>query len=70
MRKNLNSFKKTLNSEEVGGAVVFGVDGIIVKAHGNSSAYAFSKAIELCIKAIEGNVIELMKEKLVVLDNE
>ena len=70
MRKNLNSFKKTLNSEEVGGAVVFGVDGIIVKAHGNSSAYAFSKAIELCIKAIEGNVIELMKEKLVVTDNE
>lgn len=70
MRKNLNSFKKTLNSEEVGGAVVFGVDGIIVKAHGNSSAYAFFKAIELCIKAIEGNVIELMKEKLVVSDNE
>lgn len=70
MRKNLNKFKGRLNSEEVGGAVVFGVDGIIVKAHGNSSAYAFSKGIELCMRAIEGNVVELMKEKLVVTEDE
>ena len=70
MKKSLNNFKNTLNSEEVGGAVVFGVDGIVVKAHGNSNAYAFSKAIELCKKAIEGNVVETMKEKLTVLENE
>ena len=70
MKKSLNNYKKTLNSEEVGGAVVFGVDGIIVKAHGNSSAYAFSKAIELCKRAIEGNVVETMKEKLQVSEDE
>ena len=33
-KKSLDNFKSTLSSEEVGGAVVFGVDGIIVKAHG------------------------------------
>ncbi len=70
MKKSLNNFKTTLNSEEVGGAVVFGVDGIIVKAHGNSSAYAFSKAIELCVKAVNGNVVETMKEKFLVSENE
>ena len=70
MRKSLNTFKSTLNSEEVGGAVVFGVDGTIVKAHGNSSAYAFSKAIELCVKAVKGNVVETMKEKLAVVEDE
>ena len=70
MKKNLKNFKGRLNSEEVGGAVVFGVDGIIVKAHGNSNAYAFSKGIELCMRAIEGNVVELMKEKLVVTEDE
>lgn len=70
MRKNLKNFKSTLNSEEVGGAVVFGVDGVIVKAHGNSSEYAFSKAIELCMRTIKGNVIEIMKEKLVVTEDE
>lgn len=70
MKKSLNNFKKTLNSEEVGGAVVFGVDGVIVKAHGNSSAYAFSKAIELCVKTIEGKVVETMKEKFLVSEDE
>ena len=70
MKKSLNTFKATLNSEEVGGAVVFGVDGTIVKAHGNSSAYAFSKAIELCVKAVKGNVVETMKEKLAVVEDE
>ena len=70
MKKSLNTFKSTLNSEEVGGAVVFGVDGTIVKAHGNSSAYAFSKAIELCVKAVKGNVVETMKEKLAVVEDE
>ncbi len=70
MKKTLKNFKNRLNSEEVGGAVVFGVDGIIVKAHGNSSAYAFSKAIELCMRAIKGNVVELMKEKLTVSEDE
>lgn len=70
MKKSLNTFKSTLNSEEVGGAVIFGIDGTVVKAHGNSSAYAFSKAIELCMKAVKGNVVETMKEKLSVLEDE
>jgi len=70
MKKALKNFKSTLNSEEVGGAVIFGIDGTIVKAHGNSSAYAFSKAIELCMKAVKGNVVETMKEKLSVLEDE
>ena len=70
MKKSLNNFKSTLNSEEVGGAVIFGIDGTVVKAHGNSSAYAFSKAIELCMKAVKGNVVETMKEKLSVTEDE
>ena len=70
MRKTFKNFKSTLNSEEVGGAVVFGVDGVVVKAHGNSSEYAFSKAIELCVKTVKGNVVEIMKEKLVVTEDE
>lgn len=70
MKKSLDNFKSTLNSEEVGGAVVFGVDGVVVKAHGNSSAYAFSKAIELCVNTVKGNVVEIMKEKFTVSEDE
>ena len=57
-----------MNPDYIGGAVIFGVDGIIVKAHGSSSAYAFSRAIHQARLAVKGNVIEIMKEKLVIAD--
>lgn len=70
MKNNLKRFKARLSPDEVGGAVVFGVDGIIVKAHGSSNGYAFSRAIHQARLAILGNVIAIMKEKLVVEEDE
>jgi len=40
---------------------LFGVDGVVVKAHGASSDYAFSKAINQARLTVSGNVIEKMK---------
>ncbi|MFA5543115.1 MAG: phosphate acyltransferase PlsX [Bacilli bacterium] len=65
MKNNLKKFKKRLNADEVGGALIFGVDGIIVKAHGSSSAYAFMRAIRQARLAVLGNVVSIMKESLV-----
>lgn len=64
MRKNLARFKKTLSSDEVGGSLLFGVDGVIVKAHGSSKAYAVSRAIELCMEGVNGGYIETMRKYL------
>lgn len=64
MKKAMNKFKKRMNSDEVGGSLLFGVDGVIVKAHGSSSAYAFSKGIERCMEAIKIKFIETMRAKL------
>ncbi len=68
MRKNLKNFKNRLNADKIGGAVIFGADGIIVKAHGSSSAYAFSRAIYQARQAVKGNVINIMRDKLVLED--
>lgn len=62
MRKVLKKFKKTLSPDEIGGANLFGVDGIVVKAHGSSDAYAFSNAINQARLAVLGNVVEKMKK--------
>ncbi len=70
MRNNLKAFKKRMSPDDVGGAVIFGVDGIIVKAHGSSNAYAFSRAIHQARLAVLGNVVAIMKEKLVVEDEQ
>ncbi|HHU56370.1 MAG TPA: phosphate acyltransferase PlsX [Acholeplasmataceae bacterium] len=69
MKKNLANFKNRLNPNEIGGAVIFGVDGVVVKAHGSSNAYAFSQAIKQARLAVKGDIINKMKENL-VLDNE
>lgn len=57
-------FKKVMNPDEVGGAILFGVDGVIVKAHGASTGYAFSKAITQAKNAVEGNIVQKMKDIL------
>lgn len=61
MRKNLNRFKKRFDAEEIGGAILFGVDGVVVKAHGGSSAYAFFNAIRLARRTVAGDVIGKMR---------
>ncbi len=61
MKKVFKNFKKALNPDEIGGSNLFGVDGVVVKAHGASSDYAFSKAINQARLTVQGNVIEKMK---------
>ncbi|HHX80064.1 MAG TPA: phosphate acyltransferase PlsX [Acholeplasmataceae bacterium] len=70
MRKVFKKFKKTLSPDEIGGANLFGVDGIVVKAHGSSDAYAFSNAINQARLAVLGNVIEKMKKIIGEVQND
>ena len=64
MSKVFKKFKKTMNPDEIGGATLFGVDGVVVKAHGASSAYAFSQEIERASLVVKGKVVEKMKKVL------
>ena len=50
-----------MSPDEIGGANLFGVDGIVVKAHGSSNAYAFSNAINQARLAVLGDVVAKMK---------
>lgn len=63
MKASLKEIKSAFDSEEVGGAPFLGIDGILIKAHGNSSAYAFSNAVLQAQSAIEANYIEDLKER-------
>ena len=69
MRGAFKKFKKKISGDEVGGALLFGVDGVIVKSHGSSDAFTFSKAIERCAMGIKGNYVEVMKQKLAEEEN-
>lgn len=64
MRKNLKRFAKRMDSKEVGGAMIFGINKPVIKAHGNSDDYAFFSAIKQAKVMVESNLIEKVLEKL------
>ncbi len=67
MRKNLKKFKKRLDSKEVGGAMVLGVESPVIKAHGSSDSIAFYNAIRQAREMVLNDVISKLKEELLKL---
>ena len=64
MKNVFINFKKTMSADEIGGANVLGVQGVVIKAHGSSTAYAFSQAISQARRTVQADVIAKM-EKLI-----
>ena len=56
MKPALREMKKKLDPSAVGGAPMLGLNGVVIKAHGNSKGPAFASAIEQCIAYLENNV--------------
>ena len=69
MRKNLRRFKKRMSTKEVGGAMLFGLSKIVVKAHGNSDPAAFFHAIRLARELAEADIINKVVAKLPQSEN-
>ena len=61
MAGGLKEFKKKFDVKEHGGAPILGVDGMVVKAHGNSDAKAFCAAIRQAKKAVETELLSKIK---------
>ena len=56
------SLKNELDHSEYGGAIFLGLDGISVKAHGNSDSNAFKNALNVASKFAERNFVEELKK--------
>ncbi|WP_295149576.1 phosphate acyltransferase PlsX [uncultured Peptoniphilus sp.] len=59
----MNKFKN-LDAKEIGGTILLGIDGNIIKAHGNSDAKAIKNAAKYAIDIVESNIVEKIKEKV------
>lgn len=53
----VTDFKRLMDPKNVGGAMLLGINGIAVKAHGNSDAESFYSAMEVEYKMIEANIV-------------
>ena len=63
--KALKNEMEVINYKNYGGAMLMGVNGIAVKAHGSSDAYSFMKALELAYSLVNDDVLNNMKKELV-----
>ncbi|HKJ72278.1 MAG TPA: phosphate acyltransferase PlsX, partial [Gammaproteobacteria bacterium] len=52
----LKDFKRRVDHREYNGAMLLGLNGIVVKSHGSADSYAFSKAIEVAASEARNNV--------------
>ena len=59
--------KKAMNYEEVGGAPLLGVKGVIVKAHGSSNGHAIACAIRQAVTMHEKKLPKMIEEGIAKL---
>ncbi len=61
---NLRKFKKRLDPRLYNGAIFIGLDSPVVKSHGGTDYIGFSNSLSVCVKIIEGNLIEKIKKNI------
>jgi len=61
--KDLNKFKKQMDYKEVGATPIFGVDGMVLKAHGSSDEKALYNALNKAIITVKSDYIKKVKEE-------
>lgn len=54
-----------LDPSNIGGAMLLGVNGAVVKAHGNSTAKSFASAMEVLYRIVEGDTVNQIKATFV-----
>ncbi|MEW5758096.1 MAG: phosphate acyltransferase PlsX [Candidatus Omnitrophota bacterium] len=64
IKQSLRRFKKHLDYSEYGGALLLGVDGIVIISHGRSKAKAIRNAIRVAKEEIERKVNEKIIEAI------
>lgn len=62
IKNDMKELKNSFNSDVFGGAPFLGVDGVVIKAHGNSKAFAITNAVGQAKKFMDSNFIPQLKE--------
>lgn len=64
VRRSMNKISKKMDIRRYNGAVLAGLNGIVIKSHGNSDAVAFYFAIKYALDLVKKNFKEKIEEAL------
>ena len=62
VRKGMKEMTETMDYKSTGGAMLLGVNGVVVKAHGNSDDYSFGCALEVAYKLASSDIVNKIKK--------
>lgn len=60
----LHKLKKRMDPRQYNGAIFAGLNGVVVKSHGNSDAFGFRNAVKFTINTLDRNMNQRVKEQL------
>lgn len=63
-KKSLHNFKKAISAEEIGGALIYGLYGPVIKAQGASKAYGFYNGIRQAATIVRNEVFPKVEKYL------
>ena len=64
LKNDLAKFSNTINPTKYNGAMVLGLNGVVIKSHGSASPEAFSQALKNCLEFVEKDINKLIIEEL------
>lgn len=64
LRPAFGVIRKKLDTSEVGGAPLLGVNGVVIIGHGSSDGRAIRNAVHQATMAVKGNIVNLIREEI------
>jgi glycerol-3-phosphate acyltransferase PlsX len=61
---SINSFKKKLDPRLYNGAILLGLNGVVVKSHGNSDEVGFANSVRFTIDILKNNIFDRIQGQL------
>ena len=62
VKKGMDEMSETMDYKSTGGAMLLGINGNVVKAHGSSDAYAFYHALRVARLLAENDIVNKIKD--------
>ena len=64
VRSGIKNMTETMDYKSTGGAMLLGVNGVVVKCHGSADAYCFESAMKVAYTLAKADIVNKIKEGL------
>ncbi len=64
LKNKFLDFKNSIDPRNYNGGIFIGVNGVVIKSHGNADSHSFANAIEFGVKCIEADLLSKIKKNV------